>query len=84
MRIHAFIPVKDRDVSVIVGIGQADAQHPYEIWRLQALLVTAWAALFVIACSALLLQHQRLQPVRLQGPWQQQQRRPLRAAAAAQ
>ena len=56
MRIHAFIPVKDRDVSVIVGIGQADAQHPYEIWRLQALLVTAWAALFVIACSALLLQ----------------------------
>ncbi len=59
VRIHAFIPVPDRDLSVLVGIDQSDALQPYEIWRTQALLVTALAVLFVLACSALLLQASR-------------------------
>ncbi len=59
VRIHAFIPVADRDLSVIVAIDRADALRPYEAWRIQALLVTALAALFVLACSALLLQATR-------------------------
>lgn len=59
VRIHAFIPVPGRDLSVLVGIDEADARRPFEDWRRQALMVTGLAVLFVLACSALLLQATR-------------------------
>lgn len=58
-RIHAFVPIPDRRMTVMVSVDQEEAMRPHTSWLYGILLIGALAALFVVACCALLLQATR-------------------------
>ncbi len=55
-RIHAFAPLPDRNMVVLVGIELEAAMQPFYEWRTAAFSFAALTALFLLACSGLLLQ----------------------------
>lgn len=54
--IHAFAPIPDRQLSVMVSVDQEGAMRPHTRWQADVVMVGGLAALFVVACCALLLQ----------------------------
>jgi len=58
-RIHAFAPIQDRLLTIMVSVDSDEAMGPFFVWQTGVLMFGALATLLMVACAALLLQATR-------------------------